>query len=439
LGDRWDQRGDDRTDCCRGWRDEPLDITAFGSRALFEGYDTNHHYQVWVTDGTAAGTSELNIAGTYSIGPFFDISADFTVLGSKVLFAGYDTSRLSNLWVTDGTATGTSELEVSSAGLSPSDITVFGSKALFDGESGNLWVTDGTAAGTSELKASLGPSDITVFGSKALFDSGGNLWVTDGTAAGTSELIVAGAANPMFSGFTSDFTVLGNKAVFKGEDSGRITNLWVTDGTAAGSSELRVVGANSRGLFSLVQHDPDFTVLGTKALFNGMDANGSFNLWVTDGTPAGTSQLTVTGVAANGVNPQAITVLGNKASFEGPDPHSGGFRLWVTDGTSAGTSELTVPGESGGGLFDGVLPQFIVLGNKALFAGRDANNRSLGDRRDRRWNNGDRRCRAYSPRLFANGVAPDFTLLPPSLDLPWQTDGTSIFFRTAAAKSQSGR
>jgi len=34
-----------------------------------------------------------------------------------------------------------------------------------------------------------------------------------------------------------------------------------------------------------------------------------------------------------------------------------------------------------------------------------------------------------SPGLFANGVAPDFTLLPPSLDLPWQTDGTSIFFQ----------
>jgi serralysin len=90
------------------------------------------------------------------------------VFGSKALFGGQDAAGNYGLWVTDGTASGTSELSVSgtspSFGLSPSDITVFGSKALFDGHdaAGNygLWVTDGTASGTSELSSG-SPSDIT--------------------------------------------------------------------------------------------------------------------------------------------------------------------------------------------------------------------------------------------------------------------------------------
>jgi ELWxxDGT repeat protein len=36
---------------------------------------------------------------------------------------------------------------------------------------------------------------------------------------------------------------------------------------------------------------PDLTVLGGKALFDGFDINGNLNLWVTDGTSAGTSLM----------------------------------------------------------------------------------------------------------------------------------------------------
>jgi len=57
----------------------------------------------------------------------------------------------------------------------------------------------------------------------------------------------------------------------------------------------------------------------------------------------------------------------------GTDPHSGGSHPWVSDGTLAGTTELSVLVASG--VFDGVPNlQFVVLGDRALFAGRDANN-----------------------------------------------------------------
>src|SRR5438309_248318 len=212
-----------------------------------------------------------------------------------------------------------------------------------------------------------------------------NLGVTTRTSAGSSELAVAGAnagglfnSNKFLSGFTPGFTVLGNRVLFEGDDASGAASLWVTDGTSAGSSELGVAGANAGGLFSLnffpSGFSPGFTVLGTRALFEGYDASGVDGLWVTDGTSAGTSELAVAGSFAGGlfsdISAPDLTVFAGKALFVGEDT-SGDISLWSTDATGAGTSELTVAGSNPNGLFFNVTaPDFTVLGNKVLFAGQ---------------------------------------------------------------------
>jgi ELWxxDGT repeat protein len=60
-----------------------------------------------MTDGTSAATSELTVAGAYSSGLNPLYIAGF---GTRALFDGHDSSSHLGLWVTDGTATGTSEL-----------------------------------------------------------------------------------------------------------------------------------------------------------------------------------------------------------------------------------------------------------------------------------------------------------------------------------------
>ena len=77
-----------------------------------------------------------------------------------------------------------------------------------DGVSGNeLWVTDGTAAGTSLFKdinpglADSNPDELTALGDgRFLFAASGTngreLWITDGTAAGTSVLKDIRAGSP---------------------------------------------------------------------------------------------------------------------------------------------------------------------------------------------------------------------------------------------------
>src|SRR5262249_25940915 len=154
------------------------------------------------------------------------------------------------------TVAGTSEI---TSIISPTDLTTFGSEVLFAGSDEGLWVTDGTASGTTEIMSGLGgPQDLTAFGNKVLFAAGTafsrNLWVTDGTAAGTSEIIVAGAGPdglfvdsiaPFLSNgpFSPGFVVLGSEVLFEGQGAEGGLSLWVTDGTSAGTSELSVVGA----------------------------------------------------------------------------------------------------------------------------------------------------------------------------------------------------
>src|ERR1700720_4765382 len=190
----------------------------------------------------------------------------------------------------------------------------------------------------------------------------------------TSELAAAGGYNNgLFYNFAApDFTVLGGKVLFAGQDATGNPNLWVTDGTSAGTKELAVAGANSGGLFSLnffpSGFSPGFTGLGARALFEGYDASGIDGLWVTDGTSAGTGELTVAGSLANGlffdVNTPDLTVLAGKAVFAGEDA-SGDISLWTTDATGAATSELTVAGSYAKGLFFNVTAtDFTVLGNK---------------------------------------------------------------------------
>lgn len=153
------------------------------------------------------------------------------------------------------------------------------------------------------------------------------------------------------------------------------TNLWVTDGTAAGTKELIVPGAQSDGgLFWKGEiEDPVITVLGSKILLAGLNNDSAtIDLWVTDGTVSGTKDLRVPGVGFGGLAPSHITTFGNKAIFAGFD--SSGFpNPWVTDGTLGGTHELVPPGSDILKPDDrfGIDPDFTVLGNKVLFVGQN--------------------------------------------------------------------
>jgi ELWxxDGT repeat protein len=96
-------------------------LTVFNNEVLFSAGDTLGFQGLWVTNGTAAGTSELTNAVTSP--------SDFTLVDGELLFSGTNAVGQENLWETDGTAAGTHQLNVSGAsinpGLEPQDLTPY--------------------------------------------------------------------------------------------------------------------------------------------------------------------------------------------------------------------------------------------------------------------------------------------------------------------------
>ncbi len=136
-------------------------VTALGEGAAFTVTHATTA-RLWVTDGTTAGTREVNTAQTNA--------GNLTAFGSRVLFSAQDqTGATTGLWVTDGSDAGTVEI---AAGINPSSIVVDGGRAFVVG-SGGIYTTDGTAAGTREVTATSGytvspgvvdPTHVTVTG-----------------------------------------------------------------------------------------------------------------------------------------------------------------------------------------------------------------------------------------------------------------------------------
>jgi hypothetical protein len=88
----------------------PSDLTVYNGEVLFRGLDQSSRPQLWVTNGTAVGTHELTgIVGAATTSAGFDPSG-FTLYDGVVLFNGIDSSGHSELWKTNGTTAGTIEV-----------------------------------------------------------------------------------------------------------------------------------------------------------------------------------------------------------------------------------------------------------------------------------------------------------------------------------------
>jgi ELWxxDGT repeat protein len=259
-----------------------------GGKLIFSGYDDVNGSELWVTDGTAAGTTLLkdlapgsSTAWEYTQ-PDSSYPSGFTVVGSTVFFVASNPQSGRELWKTDGTANGTVLVKDINPGTfqqsqwtengevqvavpldsSPWELKKFGTALLFvadDGVNGReLWKSDGTAAGTVLVKDLLPgkttdgyplssiPSDLTRYnGAMYFIASGDELWKTDGTAAGTTKVkdIDPNKGGDEGSGSYASMAVFNGKLLFAGDDGVSGSDLWVSDGTEAGTQRLRTLPA----------------------------------------------------------------------------------------------------------------------------------------------------------------------------------------------------
>jgi ELWxxDGT repeat protein len=83
---------------------DPWWLVPAGERAFFSAHDGKHGRELWVSDGTAAGTRMVKDIRPGATGSQPDT---LTRVGSRVYFTANDGRRGRELWVSDGTAAGT--------------------------------------------------------------------------------------------------------------------------------------------------------------------------------------------------------------------------------------------------------------------------------------------------------------------------------------------
>ena len=336
-----------------------------GNLAFFGVGESSGEYRVWRTDGTVAGTYPL----TRRI-PYDDLlsSPAFAVARALVYFTSCVGSWC-EVWSTDGTVEGTRV--VGGGQFSPPlEMVALGEDAYFldqgsfSSETSHLWRAS-AKLGRVELVRSLewsyevSASGLLATGGRLFFlalaaPRGRQVWTSDGTAAGTIPVTHFAAQWAI-----SDCRLLagfGGKAWFVADDRANGEELWSTDGTVAGTH--RATNLPDRHPFDreFNLEGPPLAEIGHRILFPAF-YQGRRRLWTTTGDWRQASPLSGCPGGCPRVLTPAIVTSGGRAFFAAWSSTS---ELWVTDGTGAGTRKLRD--------FEGNLENFSEAGGLFFFS-----------------------------------------------------------------------
>ena len=313
---------------------------------------------IWVTDGSLTGTVQVS---------FIKFEGIATLLSGKVIFKGSTAATGSEIYVTDGTPAGTmlvKDIYSGTTGSDPGEMVLLNGFIYFTAntlaEGRELWRTNGTPGGTTIVKDIVtGPGSSNNINGYNLFSTGTyllfaaqtsingiELWKSDGTAPGTFMLQDINPTNSgMDSSNPSSFFLLNNIVLFTANDGTHGTELWKTDGTPGGTTLLKDINTGTASStemelfpgfsFPVFQ---SFHVFNNKAYFNAYDGTSTGEVWSTDGTTANTLLL------KNIVPGTSISLVSVVQSVNYPDkfifPVSNLLdrsELWQSDGTPGGT------------------------------------------------------------------------------------------------------
>jgi ELWxxDGT repeat protein len=395
----------------------PYDFRVVGTRLYFRGDAGVPATALWTSDGTLAGTRDVGVqqfAGT-TMGPFW-------VAGDTVFFSLTDSSHGRELWraTASGAASLVADLNSGPGDSEPEPIAVMNDASLLfraytssgglamrlmrvrgngdptkvlDSLPGDitraemapngvlinfytpitgdlpLFFTDGTSAGSgfvnSELRFSIGTNETVSAGgylyffARMGFGAPSNIWRTDGTRASLTQFVT------LDTPVQSEQLVLSNgKFYFM---NGRFTDpdhgyeLWTSDGTPAGTKLFKefVPGPGPASV--------DIHTLGNRLLLGVFDEQSAVEPWVSDGTQANTVRLVdlTASYVTGSSEPEVLGNVGARTLFRADDGVHG-YEIWATDGTGAGTRILTnQPDGAGFGSSNGR----IVMNGQILFAG----------------------------------------------------------------------
>jgi ELWxxDGT repeat protein len=309
-----------------------LPILNTGSELYFAGGTGITTGSVWVTDGSAAGTSSVFSVGSGYFaglvgGQGFQVgsAADFAVGGTLYALA---TGAVVKAFPNPDSTRFTSGVTFGSVSVKPAVAYLLVEWSDGTGQvAPEIWSTDGTAAGTTrlyQLPTTAGPyAGIADYGGKQYLVAGTSLMVFQGatqaptvvktlpTGTMVRWLVPAGA----YLFFEGDVPSGGTGDPYR--------ELWKTDGTAAGTSVVTTIDSS---FISYGASSP--TAYGSELYY----ANRT-QLYASDGTTA-SPVASVPASSYSGSTISAMSAVNGKLFFFGVSVP------WVSDGTGAGTFAL---------------------------------------------------------------------------------------------------
>ena len=287
----------------------------------------------------------------------------------RVYFSASDGTAGEELWVTDGTASGTLLVADLIAGIgnsSPRGLINASGNLFFSASNAagyqGLYATNGTAAGTHLVKdlgnSAFGGNSLSAVrnaGNLIYFSAcnstvGCELWRSDGTDTGTvmvkdimNTLVNTTTTTQTFGSNPSELAIMSNVVYFRAASaivglgtSNTIADyeLWRSDGIA--NNTVRVADVEpgvGNGMPTYLT--PMQTLNGPKLLFAASRGASNQELYFTNGTMGDLASYDIY-PGATGSYPGPFVAMGNRTYFPATDP-TNGSELWATDGTPAGT------------------------------------------------------------------------------------------------------
>lgn len=325
-------------------------LTVYNGKLYFGANDGVHNHELWVSDGTEAGTVMLKNIG------YDDISftnagypAEFKEYNGKLYFSANDGTNGYELWVTDGTEAGTEMVKDISVGSSyVSNLFVHNGK-LFFSAAGNLYVSDGTEAGTMEVIdldpfTSDNPHGFTEYNGKLYLimeDDAYELWTTDGTEAGTKK--VKDLHPGSMGGRPNNLIIYKGLLYFYANDpvygSVSAKELWVSDGTESGTRIFADLTPGGQG--SLVDDQKPYVYNDRMYFVSFHNQQASTEIYSHDGSAASVKLLKdINSTPKTGGDPMYLNSYNGWLVFTARDATSDGRQLWASNGMADSTKKL---------------------------------------------------------------------------------------------------
>ena len=298
-------------------------LSVLGDKLIIAAADATTGTELWVSDGTTAGTTQIvdlnpGTGSGVSGGGLTPLTT--YVVGSTYFFCGSEGVNGYELWKTNGTAAGTVLVKDIQPGANSSNAGWFGTfqgKLLMRADDGvrgqEPWISDGTAGGTYLLKdinvGSGGSSPLGFFNAndRVFFiatepTTGGEPWVSDGTTNGT-QLVKDINPGPSASWTVYGLAGKGRRCALVATEGISGNEHWISDGTAAGTvmlADLRPgpLGGASTGWF----------FAGDKWYVVANDGTTGAELWVYSAKQTGVASVENFGIACLGSNGQTPTI-----------------------------------------------------------------------------------------------------------------------------------